>query len=212
MVRFCKKTSIKPSTARGLASTRRSANSGNKKNQALTRCNKKNQALTRCNKKNQSTASTLYFAIRRACCKQDDVDALRTLLPTKQRDDGQKGALHAEILHGLVKEGCVECVRYLLCELKFDVNLVRHKNGCTPLHTCFYNLQGAKLDRMADLLVQLGADQKAKNKWGEFPCMFEFKEASVPIVGGFPHQQAIRTASSSKLRVAAAEFPPPCCK
>jgi hypothetical protein len=133
-------------------------------------------------------AGQLYFAIREACCKdKDDVDTLRKLLPSKvcEGQDFQVWPPKHLLLHGLVKQGCVECVRYLLCDLRFSVNQARESDGCTPLHSCFFNLQGHTLDLMADLLVMLGADKSAKNKWGEDCCMFEYKKASLPVVDKF---------------------------
>jgi hypothetical protein len=164
--------------------------------------------------RNSSDPSTqLYFSIRKTCStSDDDVAALRKAMPSKEckgLSAAQTERLHAEVLHGLVKQGCIECVRYLLCELKLNVNTIRQKDGCVPLHTCFYNLQGDKLARMADLLVQLGADKTAKNKWGEPPCMFEFKKSSVPAKGGFPSAAAMKTGGAiSVLSPGASKFSP----
>jgi len=131
--------------------------------------------------------ANLYFAIRAACNKgKDDVAALRKLLPQKVCE-GQNFEVWPRqhlLLHGLVKQGCVECVRYLVSDLKFNINQPRQKDGCVPLHIAFYNLQGENLDQMADLLVQLGADRHATNKYGEPPCMFQFKQSSVPPPAG----------------------------
>jgi len=127
-------------------------------------------------------AGKLYFEIRETCNKSnDDVAALRKLLPARvcEGQDFSVWPRQHLLLHGLVKQGCVECVRYLLCDLKFNINQPRQKDGCVPLHICFYNLQGRNLDLMADLLVQLGANQNVANKWGEPPCMFEYKAASL---------------------------------
>jgi hypothetical protein len=145
----------------------------------------------------------LYFKIRETCNKDhDNVDALRKLLP-KRESKGKDFMVWPRqhlLLHGLVKQGCVECVRYLLTELKFDINQPRQKDGCVPLHIAFFNLQGRKLDMMADLLVQLGANDTIKNKWGEPPCMFKFKESSLPTRGFWMPTQE-KSSALSKLGV-----------
>jgi len=158
-------------------------------------------------------AAKVYFAIREKCNKgNDNVDALRQLLPTRVCD-GQDFAVWPRqhlLLHGLVKQGCVECVRYLLCDLKFNINQPRQKDGCVPLHICFYNPQSKALDTMADLLIQLGANQNATNKWGEPPCMFEYKAASLVEKGAFPTIEQKEDVSATKAAVEETQGSPNC--
>jgi hypothetical protein len=148
-----------------------------------------------------SPESNLYFAIRAACWKgKDDAAALAKLLPTKEcaGKNFEVWPRQHLLLHGLVKQGCVECVRYLLVNLKFDINRPRQKDGCRPLHICFYNLQGNRLDRMADLLVQLGANVEATNNYGEPPCMFVFKQSSMPARGFWMSKTTTSVKATSK--------------
>jgi len=123
--------------------------------------------------------SDLYFKIRLKCSKSnDDAALLKKLLPQricKGKDFGVWPRQHP-LLHGLVKQGCVECVRYLL-SIGMDVNANREKDGCVPLHIAFYNLQGTVLENMVKMLLDEGADIEATNKWGEPPCMFKYKES-----------------------------------
>jgi len=126
-----------------------------------------------------------YFGIRKAMSDgNDNVYALKRLLPAAVHNgqDFRVWPRQCLLLHGLVKQGCVDCVTYLVTELGFDVNYKRHKDGCTPLHNAFYNLQGGSLERMVHKLVDLGADQTVKNKYGEPPCMFAFKAAASPLL------------------------------
>lgn len=148
-----------------------------------------------------SPEASLYFAIRAACWKgKDDAAALAKLLPTKEcaGKNFEVWPRQHLLLHGLVKQGCVECVRYLLVNLKFDINRPRQKDGCRPLHICFYNLQGKRLDRMADLLVQLGANVQATNNYGEPPCMFAFKQSSMPSRGFWMPKTTTSIIATSK--------------
>jgi len=161
-------------------------NKAPKSNNNTSRCPYSGKNPTKDRLPKGAPESELYFKIRETCKKNNDnVDALRKLLP-KRESNGKDFMVWPRqhlLLHGLVKQGCVECVRYLLTQLKFDINQPRQKDGCVPLHIAFFNLQGRKLEMMADLLVQLGANHTIKNKWGEPPCMFKFKESSLPTRG-----------------------------
>jgi len=123
--------------------------------------------------------SNLYFTIRQACNKgNDDVATLRQLLPQRVCEGKDFGVWPRQhlLLHGLVKQGCVECAKYLI-SIGIDVNTPRQKDSCVPLHIAFYNLQGSALQAMVKMLLGEGADQQARNKWNEPPCMFKFKES-----------------------------------
>jgi hypothetical protein len=115
----------------------------------------------------------LYFEIRRACtAENDDVRTLRMLLPareTKGRDFAVWPRQHL-LLHGLSKAGCVECVKYLVNTLKFDVNYPRATDKCTALHMAHFHLQGKALQAMRKTLLALKAKPYLKNKWGELPA------------------------------------------
>jgi hypothetical protein len=127
--------------------------------------------------------AVVYFDIRKACNEgNDNVNALRKLLPSREhvgRDFGVWPRQHL-LLHGLVKQGCVSCVEYLVTELGFDPNSCRLKDGCTPLHIAHFNLKAAQLQRMVQLLVVLKANPALKNKWGETPCSEAAQEATAP--------------------------------
>ena len=139
-------------------------------------------------------ACETYFGIRKAMGESnDDVEALKKLLPAAVHNgqDFRVWPRQCLLLHGLVKQGCMECVTYLVKELDFDINYKRAKDGCTPLHNAFYNLQGEPLEKMVHRLVELGADQTVKNKYGEPPCMFAFKAAASPLLSPMTMNEGI---------------------
>lgn len=128
-------------------------------------------------------ACVTYFGIRTVMTDgTDNVYALKRLLPQAvvNGQDFKVWPRQCLLLHGLVKQGCVDCVTYLVKDLGFDINSKRQKDGCTPLHNAFYNLNGPALERMVHKLVELGADESVKNKYGEPPCMFKFKADASP--------------------------------
>jgi len=147
--------------------------------QMKTRRNKQHDSVDACKDRipRKAPESDLYFAIRKACSNGvDNIEVLKKLLPQtvcEGKDFGVWPRQHP-LLHGLVKQGCVECVRYLL-SLGIDVNSRRKTDGCVPLHVAFYNLQGTVLERMVSMLMDEGADADVTNVWGEPPCMFQYK-------------------------------------
>jgi hypothetical protein len=130
-------------------------------------------------------ASERYFQIRRACTN-DDASALQTLLPTRvvEGKDFSVWPRQHLLLHGLAKAGCVNCVKYLVQTLRFDVNQARPKDNCTPLHMAHYNLVGEALNAMHNALLGLNADQLLKNKYGEVAPDLVAKSGAVAVSPG----------------------------
>jgi len=129
-------------------------------------------------------ASEVYFQIRQTCNEADDVEALKKLLPAKKHHGKDFAAWPTErpLLHALVKHGCIKCVSYLLNDLKFDVNTAR-ADGCTPLHMAQFSLKGKGIIRqeMTEMLMKLGADPTAENKWGERCVQLERAPQSLSV-------------------------------
>jgi hypothetical protein len=130
-------------------------------------------------------SSERYFQIRRACTN-DDASALQTLLPTRvvEGKDFSVWPRQHLLLHGLAKAGCVECVKYLVETLHFDVNQARPKDNCTPLHMAHYNLAGEALSAIHNALLGMNADQSLKNKYGEVAPDLVAKSGAVAVSPG----------------------------
>jgi len=79
------------------------------------------------------------------------------------------------ILHDLVKAGKQQVLVLLIQEYRFDPNVQRASDGCTPLHLARWQ----NLDAISEALLGLGADPALQNNYGENAA--QVKEAPKPI-------------------------------
>lgn len=99
----------------------------------------------------------------------------RTLMRLQDNDEGVATLSEAAtclqpsdaeaLLHGHAAAGHVRLLEVLLKATAANVNAARQKDGCTALHLAQYHQH---VDAVR-LLLALGADPDARNKWGETP-------------------------------------------
>lgn len=95
------------------------------------------------------------------------IPALDELIATHGRDVVHSWRLNNKhkhaLVHELVRRKKGEALRHVVDTYKFDINIARSSDQCTPLHLSAWTKQ----PDLMKLLLELGADPTLKNKYGE---------------------------------------------